>query len=137
MSAPVCHISPDQTIENQRQKQRNGKATVLPTIPHATDLASALIAIQRLTQIVNQLTGALNSVVGSQTNDRSERTGPQGPAGKPGQPPKPPRWSEVSRATEKVRVYNPTDRQQYVDIERINGFVMRDAVTGNTWEWKR
>lgn len=47
------------------------------------------------------------------------------------------RWSEQSRTTSKVRVYNPDDHEQYVDVEQINQLTMVDKITGATWVWRR
>ncbi len=46
-------------------------------------------------------------------------------------------WVETGRVTELVRVFNPNDHTQYVDVERINQLVMADKVTGQVWEWNR
>jgi len=46
-------------------------------------------------------------------------------------------WRETGRVTEMVRVFNPTDHTQYVDVERINRLTMADQVTGQVWEWNR
>lgn len=45
-------------------------------------------------------------------------------------------FKEVSRSTKKVRVYNPQDKTQYVDVKQITSLVMRNSVTGDTWQWK-
>ncbi len=44
---------------------------------------------------------------------------------------------EVKRTTETIRVRNPQDSEQYVDIERINTLDMKNKTTGDTWVWKR
>lgn len=46
-------------------------------------------------------------------------------------------WVEFSRVTETVRVTNPSDSSQFVDVQRINQLRMIDKVTGFTWEWNR
>jgi hypothetical protein len=46
-------------------------------------------------------------------------------------------FTEVGRDTEKVRVTNPNDDSQYVDIERINRLTMRNNNTGELWVWYR
>ncbi len=46
-------------------------------------------------------------------------------------------WIEFKRVTATVRVSNPQDSSQFVDIEQINQLVMVDRVTGATWVWNR
>ncbi len=46
-------------------------------------------------------------------------------------------WIELKRVTATVRVSNPQDDSQFVDIEQINQLVMVDRVTGATWVWNR
>lgn len=46
------------------------------------------------------------------------------------------KWEEKSRATETVRVENPDDPAQFVDVERIKRLVMRNSDTGEEFEWK-
>lgn len=50
-----------------------------------------------------------------------------------------PTWGEVrsARQTKKVRVENPEDPDQFVDIEQIEGLTMKNAKTGETWKWTR
>jgi hypothetical protein len=121
--APVCHISPDQVIFDQP------KPVKMPTIPPAVDLASALAAIRALTLLVQQLAG------------QQSVQGPQGLPGQPGQSSrtKVGRWNEIpgSRVTQTVRVFNPQDKTQYVDVERINSLTLQDNVTGEDWVWRR
>ena len=45
-------------------------------------------------------------------------------------------YQEVSRVTEVVRVYNPNDKNQYVDVERINFLRLDDVVNGGQVVWK-
>ncbi len=142
MNAPVCLISNDQTIEQKRRKQLDGSVPTLPTIPKATDLPSALRAIQQLTHIVNKLTGAADNIGLGNFNTRgSGQSGSKNTPGKAGEKPeekgKKSRWIECERRTEIVRVYNEDDDTQFVDIERINHLVMLDTVTGSRWTWNR
>lgn len=48
----------------------------------------------------------------------------------------PQNFVEVDRATEIVRVYNPKDREQWVDVERINYLQMADPRLGGQWTWE-
>lgn len=123
-NAPVCNISVNEVINQP-------PGVKLPSIPQATDLPSALSAIQAMTDM-------LNILVGNIPNTRGQ-PGRAGQAGQPGKNPKNSigRFTEVSgsRVTEKVKVTNPQDSSQFVEVERINKVVMRDNVTGEQWIW--
>jgi len=123
-NAPVCHASTDQVIEQPPPVQ-------FPSVPRAVDLQSALAAINALTRIVMMLAGQQPApwMQGPQ--------GVRGAAGKNAPPGKKPRWAEVNRVMKKVKIENPSDSAQFVEIERIERLVMRDSVTGQTWDWKR
>ena len=131
-SAPVCHISSDQVIQQPKQQQ-------LPSIGKATDLKSALQVINQMTIIINMLTGQQQINAGGIPRPNDGRPAPQQqtqikPTKKqPGQE----RWIEANRSTQIVRVFNPKDKEQWVDIESINSLDMIDGVTGETWHWQR
>jgi hypothetical protein len=120
---------------------------MLPAVPKAQDLPSALQAIQALTQIVMILSGqpppqnnvaAQQRVVQGTPVLRFFLPGPSGSAGPPGVGgSRRSNWVEAFRTTATVRVENPDDSSQFVEIERINQLVMRDTVTGSTWEFNR
>lgn len=124
-NAPACPINRDQEI-----KPNSGAK--MPFIPVATDLASALAAINAMRNALLQLAGMMSVRSGGQQSDRNNKdnSGNERP-----DPNRPPRWIEVSRKTQKVRVKNKEDPEQYVDVERINRLVMRDTVTGDYWVW--
>lgn len=46
-------------------------------------------------------------------------------------------WEEVTRTLKIVRVENPNDSTQFVDVEQINSLTMRDRKTGEVWKWTR
>lgn len=115
MVAPVCHVSKDQVITQPAPKN-------LPAIPHATDLTSALAAIAALKIIVERIT--------QPPIDNGGTTLKSTPA-------KQPRWVQDTRTTEKVKIVNPTDPSQFVEIERIKKLTMKDGITGDTWSWSR
>ena len=48
----------------------------------------------------------------------------------------PQNFVENRRVTETVRVYNPNDREQWVDVERINYLQMVDPRLGGQWAWE-
>lgn len=45
-------------------------------------------------------------------------------------------FQEVQRVTETVRVFNPNDKEQYVDVERINYLQLNDQATGGKVVWE-
>jgi len=84
----------------------------LQPIPKATDLPSALRAIQAMTNNFNTL---YNTFV---------KTG---------------NFVELRqfRTTEIVRIYNPQDASQFVDVQQITGLTFQDPVTGRLLTWKQ
>lgn len=108
--APVCHIPPAKPDAPLVVKN-------LPAVPVATDLKSALQAINALRQVVQVITNQITQPQGA-NNFIAD-------------------WHESDRVTEIVRVYNPNDKSQYVDIQRINRLRMKDKKTGSTWEFVR
>lgn len=112
MAAPVCHINQNEVIEQPDPK-------TLPSVPIANDLASALVAINALRQIVNSLTIQQNTggVSGFKVQPKNKGKG----------------YSEVHRVNQTVRVFNPQDKSQYVDVQQIKQLVMRDGTTGELW----
>lgn len=127
--APVCPVSQSEPLPVQM-------GLLLPVPALATDLPSAIRAINQLTQKVLATLGMpVNNVY------------PPYPFGLYGPPPsgagasgsdggKPPKltWQEVSRNTETVRIHNPDDKTQYVDIDRITYVVFASSV-GTTLTW--
>lgn len=113
-SAPaVCHIPP---VTNTNQPN----PTPLPSIPPAQpNLAS-------LTATVNALRDAFQIYTGQQGQRGAD--GKQSPSGS---------WSQANVVTETVRIYNPDDKSQYVDVERINSLTWNNAATKQTITFKR
>jgi hypothetical protein len=65
-----------------------------------------------------------------------------GAAGKPGKNAQEGNWTQKSIVTQKVRVYQmKTDgtinKQNYVDVLRVNNLTMQDHTTGATWVYTR
>jgi hypothetical protein len=98
--APVCPITRSEVPPTQ-------PGIKIPFIPKATDLDSAIAAINKLIDIINQ--------------DSAEPSI---------------RWLEKERSTQIVRVTNPEDEDQWVDVERITRLVMEDQDTGDLWVWE-
>lgn len=114
--APVCHIPP-------KTPSTQPNPVNIPSIPPARpDVQSLMHTVNAMRQVIMILSG---------------QQGLRGPQGAPGNnaKSKPARWSESNRQTEKVKVYNPNDKTQFIEVERINSLTMRDAVTGETWNW--
>lgn len=118
--APVCHIPP---VEPSTQPTPQN----LPGIPLASP------NLQSLTHTVN----AMRQVI-------MIMSGQMGVQGRPGAPGKDGKntdakatWTERNRSTEKVKIFNPSDKTQFVEVERINQLEMRNKDTGQTWTWHR
>jgi len=45
------------------------------------------------------------------------------------------RWLEKWRTTDIVRIENPSDSNQWVEVERITELMMEDQITGDLWYW--
>lgn len=122
-NAPICVIDP--IISTQQPA-----AKILPSIPPATDLASALAAISALTAAVNTMLG--RTAVPTNKGGGFNVIDPTSKKAKPQ-----PRFNESSRVTEVLRIYNPDDKAQFVDVQQIKQLTMRDSVTGEQWVWNR
>lgn len=103
----------------------------LPSIPVATDLPSALQAINALRQTINII---INN------------TTPSNPGGSPGggfksqnQPNPQANFTEIraNRVTQTVRVFNPQDHNQFVDVQQITGLTFLDPQTKQTIVWSQ
>jgi hypothetical protein len=97
--APVCPVTRSEMPPAQRGIR-------VPAIPKATDLDSAIKAINQLIDLIN--TDSEPSI----------------------------RWLEKERTTNIVRITNPEDDSQWVDVERIERLVMEDQETGDLWVWE-
>lgn len=112
---PVCHIPPVQPTTQPQPVN-------LPSIPPAQP------NVQSLADTVNQMRQLLMYLAGQIAKNASNGTGARSQVA---------RWSEASRTTSNVRVYNPNDKTQYVDVEQINTLTMKDGITGDAWTWHR
>ncbi|HEX6825730.1 MAG TPA: hypothetical protein VF077_05370 [Nitrospiraceae bacterium] len=45
-------------------------------------------------------------------------------------------WTEAKRNTQRVRIHNPDDYNQWVEVERITRVVFENTVTGQSFEWQ-
>lgn len=126
-NAPICHV-PVPTPIDQPDGVQN------PSIPIAVDFQSALAAINAMRLILMRLAAL---------QPRFDGHGGGGRGGGPKQPSKQEpkkkqgRFNEVKRVTKKEKVYNPQDKEQFVEVERMQELIMQDSITGEQWIWKR
>lgn len=124
MTARECNVRIDEPPGSPVGK-------TVPTIPMANDLASALAAID-----------AIRRWIASQQQPPRTREGGNGNGGggiipKPQKQPKPQvgRWNEVHRSTKTVKIRNPDNADQFVEVEQITQLTMKDSLTGEKWIW--
>jgi hypothetical protein len=98
---PVCNVQG--VVVEPNQKINNWQP-----IPKATDLPSALRAIQAITNNFYTLSRSGNFVEQRQL-----------------------------RTFETVRVFNPDDTSMWVDVQQITGLTFVDPVTGRTLTWRQ
>lgn len=124
MGAPVCVIEPTEPIQVPKPLQ-------LPPIPIATDLQSALAAINAMRQNIMALLG--------QIAQSQQGRGGGFIANNPNNPSKAANFVEVLplRVTQKIRVYNANDKTQYVDVQQITGLTFVDPQTQQTIQWQQ
>jgi hypothetical protein len=79
-----------------------------PAIAQAQDMQSLITSVNQLKHIVDILTNQFEEAV---------------------------HWVERSRKTEIVRITNPDDEEQWVDVERITHLVFQNTVTEELFEW--
>lgn len=121
MGAPICNVSPTPPPQTKTSPLVNN-------VPVATDLASAIQAVNALRQVINSLLG--------------QNTGGNGGAG-PGPSPIKPGFSSQSQfqvtnqTITKTRIYDPNDpsKQTYVDVDQVVALTMQNPVTRETWQW--
>ena len=134
-NAPVCHISKDQDITEQP------KPTLLPFVPAAIDLPSALQAIQALKLIVQMLAGQQLVKNPNGTLQVGLRPAPSNPAVGKGNPKANERYTEVrsARVEKTLRVFQDNDKtsSNWVDIKQVNAVSWVDNVTGELITWAR
>lgn len=124
--APVCHIAPPVPLGDPGPVNAE-------FIPEARDMASLIAAVNALRRIAQRNSGGfggprpgtglpLGGSTGASTKEEKKKQG---------------RWSEQTRKTEKVKITNPDDPSQFVEIERINQIIWKDNVSGETFVWNR
>jgi len=115
---PVCNLN---TNRNTVQPD----PPITPQIPVATDLASALQAINKMAQTLQNMLGQgwgpNNFYFGGGGGGGFGGGGGGGGQRPPPKPPNPSDFVEVpgTRRMTTVRIYNPQDHTQYVDVEQV------------------
>lgn len=138
---PVCTVSPASQLPT-------GNAVLLPSIPVATDLMSALNAINAMRQwMMNfqfpqfqpQNFPYFNGVTQPNKGTQTSPPPPSNPKNSPQNPPnKTANYTEnrAKRTTQKVKVTNPDDPSQYVMVEQITGLTFTNG-QGNEITWSQ
>lgn len=121
--APVCLIQP--VINTQQPSQVD-----MPSIPQATDLASAIAAINALAASFRTIQSRLPPPPPTPQGQGTILTSTK-------KKPKQGRWNRIQQTVQTVRVFNSQDKSQYVDVEQITGLTMQDSLTGEQWIWSR
>ncbi len=143
-NAPVCHISTGSVPIKQP------RATLLPSVPAAVDLPSALAAINALKLLIQMISGQQGNVgpranpaglLGGGGAASAGAAGQDGQKGKESKDPTGGRFIEdrSKRVTKKIRIFQNNDKksENWVDIAQINKVIWVDKVTGETIVWTR
>ena len=91
----------------------------IPTIPLATDLNSARIAISVIATAIQQLANAA-------FNKTAAGGGTSGQGGT---------FVQVSQQTRPVIISDPNDASVQVEITQVIALTMKNPTTGETWVW--
>lgn len=96
----------------------------IPTVPTATDLPSALVAINVIGQAIAQLANAASAstISGSTTTAAAAATGGS--------------FTKVSETTSTVVLSDPNDSTVQVEISQVTELIMKNQTTGELWIWK-
>ena len=138
MGAPVCNINPKSPVPAS-------KAPQLPSIPIATDLATAIAALNALRQWVTQFmnnpstfSNDVNIGPGGFIQPKPGAVSPVPPGGVVGVGSN---FAEVptARRTTTTRIYDPNDptKQTYIDVEQITGLQFANSKTGQRINWSQ
>lgn len=131
--APVCPISRSQAVPGMPGLR-------IPSVPLVQDLSSAIQALNQIAAIIPQLTTPvpLNNVFPSQDFPLLRgNSGPTQDGGGNFTEKRKQNWTEVGRDRETVRVTNPDDDSQWIEIDRIIHLEYRANKdgSGNTLVW--
>ena len=126
MGAPVCSTTPPPAPQAKA-------GIVVNSVPVATDLQSAIAAVNALRQVVNGLLGA-----------NTTGNGGAGPGPAPGQPKTggfnaTNQFQVQNQVVKTTRIYDPNDpsKQTYVDVNQVTALTMYNPVTKESWQWSQ
>lgn len=124
-NAPICNV---QGVVQEPNQQ----VGIFQPIPKATDLASAIAAINAMANNLNNLfkQGAFSSTGGVHDLSTNNKKKPAAPSGNYREDP-------VRRVYKTVRVYNPQDSTQFVDVKQIIALTFVDPNTKRTIVWRQ
>lgn len=109
-------------------------------IPKASDLPTAIAAVNQTIAVVNQVTNqgpSINNLYPQGSRRYGTPTLKRGARDlSGGKRISETAWREVARNTEQVRIHNPDDENQWVQIERITELVLQDPNTDQQIYWK-
>lgn len=115
--APICYINPPPPTAEP-------VAPTIPAIPVATDLASALSAINLMRQIIQtgggQIPGGAGAGGGTIARKKNDANFKE---------------LKVKRVYATTRVFNPQNSNQYVDVKQITGLTFQDPITKQEIVW--
>ena len=117
MTAPVCHITPPNQVGQPAPVQLQS----IPMAPHQFDWNAVRAMLNQMKRAIETLSGQ----IGGSTSNQKKKNNKVG------------KYIEVDRQTAQVRITNPQDSNQYVDVLRINSLTFQDSVTGEKWTWNR
>lgn len=118
--APVCRITPVKPYAPPN-------AAMATSIPIASDLASAIQAINALRQLLQVIMNQLPSNNTTPPGGGFSSSPSKGNAN----------FNEISRVTSQVKIVDPTNPANYVVVNQITALNFLDKVSGQTWQWKQ
>ena len=95
----------------------------IPTVPTATDLPSALVAINVIGQAIAQIANAFGNIPTAVAAARNTTAATGGP------------FTKVSETTATVVLEDPNDSTVQVEITQVTELIMKNNTTGETWIW--
>lgn len=120
VQAPICYINPPPPTAEP-------VTPTIPAIPVATNLASAIQAVNILRQIIqtqgNQIPGGGTGGGGSSTHKKKNDAN----------------FVEIKakRISTTTRVFNPQNRSQYVDVKQITSLTFIDPISKQEITWQQ
>jgi DNA/RNA endonuclease YhcR with UshA esterase domain len=112
---------------------------VITSIPRASDLPTAIAAINQTVSVVNQVTNqgpAVNNLYPQGSRRFGTPTLRQGTQDRHGgKRISETAWREAWRNTEQVRIHNPNDKEQWVQVECITELILQDPNTDQQIYW--